>query len=132
MFSDRYASPDLGIVGRDDSRRAVPAREPGTLHIGDVAVIAIVEDVLAEVPDVSVVALGVEVEGDLLHAPFEIADELGDDALHRLPVPLGDSGLGKEGDLDPQRFAVDLAEHDRRGHLGDGVERIGDLGWVRE
>jgi len=45
------------------------------------------ERVLAEVPDRSVVGLGVVVDGDLEDAPVEIGNELGFARLYVLPVP---------------------------------------------
>jgi hypothetical protein len=43
--------------------------------------VRVVEDVLAEVPHRPVVGLGVEVERDLLDAPAEVRDVLGDERL---------------------------------------------------
>ena len=84
-----------------------------------------VGDVLAEVPDGPVVGLGVEVVGDLLDAPVEIGDVLGDERLDPLALPLDDPGVGQQRDLGPERLAVDLAEHQDRVLLA----RPGTAGW---
>jgi hypothetical protein len=78
--------PDLRVSGHDHGGLAVDAGEPGSLGVGHTAVL-VGERVLAEVPDRSVVALGVVVDGDLEDAPVEIGNELRLARLHVLAVP---------------------------------------------
>jgi len=61
--------------------------------VGDGAVLE-VEDVLAEVPNVAGVVVRVEVVRDLVQAPAEIRDVLGDQRLDRLASPLDDRVSG--------------------------------------
>ena len=66
---------DLRVGRHDHRRRSVPAGEPGAGGVGEDAVI-VVEHVLAEVEDRSVVGLAVLVERHLRQAAVEEGDEL--------------------------------------------------------
>jgi hypothetical protein len=108
------------------------AGEPGAREIADGAV-GVVEDVLAEVPDGAVGGLGVEVERDLLDAPVQIGDVLGDERLDALArAPFDDPGAGQERGLGPERLPGDRAVQDDRVELADREERVGDPGGVGE
>ena len=123
---------DLRVGGHDHRGGPVPAGEPGALAVRDDAVL-VVEDVLAEVPDGSVVVLRVVIERDLLDAAVEIRDVLGDERLDGPALgPLDDPRPGQERGLGPEGLVVDGAVQDRRMEVADREERVRDLGGVGE
>jgi len=94
------------MPGHDHGGRSVDAGEPGSLGIGHAAVL-VGERVLAEVPDRSVVGLGVVVDGDSKMPPVEIGNELGFARLYVLPVPADGSRLVEQGGFGPPPLAVE-------------------------
>jgi hypothetical protein len=79
------------------------------MRVGDGPVLE-VEHVLTEVPDGSVVGLGVEVVRDLVDTPVEVGDVLGDERLDLLALPLDNPGVGQQRDLGPKRLAINMAQ----------------------
>ena len=130
-FSVRYTSPTFGVGGHDHRGRALAAGEPRPLRDGDGAV-AVIEDVLAQVPDRSVVGLRVPVERDLLEATVEIGHVLGDEHGDLLAVPRHGPRAGQERRLGPKGLVVDVAEQKRGMEPADREQRVGDRRGVRE
>ena len=122
---------DLRVAGHDHRGRTVDPGVPGSVGIGDGA-IGEVEDVLAEVPDRSVIGLGIEVVGDLLDAPVEEGVVLRDDGLDLLALPLDHLRPRQDRDLRAERLVLDRADEQVRGLKGNREERIRDLGRVGE
>ena len=122
---------DLRIGGHDHRARAVDPRVPRAGGIDDGS-IGEVEDGLAQVPDRSVIGLGVEVVGDLLHAPIEEGVVLRDDGLDLLALPLDHLGPRQDRDLRAERLVLDRADEQVRGLQRDREERIRDLRRVGE
>ena len=124
--------PDSRIAGHDHRRGTLLAGEPGPVRVRDVSVL-VVEDVLPEVPDRTVVGLSVVVERDLLDAPVEIGDVLGDTRLDRLTFgPLDDPRLGKKRGLRVELLPVDPPVQHGRVEIADREERIRDGSRVGE
>ena len=115
--------PDLGIGGHDHARRPVLTGDPCAVGVGDDPVL-VVEDVLAEVPDVAGVVLRIPVERHLVDPPVEIGDELRDQRLDLLAVHVDDLGLGQQHGLDPQRIALVVAQQDGRMKVADREQRV--------
>ena len=100
--------------------------------VGDGAVVAVVVDLLAEIPDRSVIGLRVEVERDLDDAAAAIGNVLRHDRLDRVAVDLDHPCLGQQRDLDAQRVAGLVPELNDLRQVADREERIGDLGRIGE
>ena len=100
--------------------------------VGDGAVLAVVVDLLAEIPDRSVIGLRVEVERDLEDAAATIGDVLRHDRLDLVAVDLDHPRLGQQRDLDAQGVAGLVPELDDLCQVADREERIGDLGRIGE
>ena len=135
MFSGRCASPTCGSAGHDHLGGPVPAGEPGARGGGvdEALCAAVVEHVLAEVPNRPIVGLGVEVQRDLLDAPVDEGHVLRDPRLDPLVLaPLDHPRLRQQRGLRVERLALDPAAEDHRAQVVDGEERVGDLGGIRE
>jgi hypothetical protein len=92
----------------------------------------VVVDVLAEVPDGSVVGLGVEVDRDFEDAPVHVGDEVGDPRLDLPAVPLDEVGRRKLSHLEAELVATLRAELDHLAQLALREERVGDRGGIGE
>ena len=123
LGAEHVAGP--GIGGHDHRPRTVPAREPGALCDRHRAV-AVVEHVLAEVPDRSVVSLGVAVERNLVEASVEVGGVLGEHDLDLLAAPGHSLGAGQKRGLRSERLAVHLPEQHDRVELAES----GRVGWL--
>jgi hypothetical protein len=83
---------NLGFSRHNHGGWTVFTSQPGPLGVGNFAVL-IVEHILAEIPDRAIVSLSVPVKRDLLDAPVEIGNVLGNKRLNLLAIYFNNLGL---------------------------------------
>ena len=122
---------DPRVPGHNHRARPFASREPWALGTRDGAV-AVVEDVLAQVPHRAVVGLRVPIERDLFEPPAAERHVLGDQHPNTTSAPTHPSTDGEEGRLRSKGLALHATEQHRRPKSADREERVVDPRWVRE